>query len=239
MNNLNKKILMIAAILSLLTTYLIFNYLKGLEGKETTVEYRSIIVAAANIESRKLITEEMLKTIEVPLDSYTPNFINSKEEIVGKYTKESIIAGEGIISDRLMAENKIDLTLRVPANKRAITIAVDQFSGVSDLIKPGDYVDIYVTVENVKQGGTIQEDMTKLLLQKIEVLAIGKEQFRSDNVRVETPSLYSVTLALDVEEGEKVILGESIGNIKLALRPLEENSIKNTKGAIKENLVTN
>lgn len=237
MKNLNKKIILIAIIFSLLTTYLIYNYLKGVKKSEPEVKYTTIIVAATDIFPRTKITSDMVNEVKVIEGSYLTESVQDKSKIVGMYTKERILMGEVIPQDRIMEESKTDLCINIPENKRAISVAVDQFNGVADLIKPGDYVDVYATVSEVVIDNIEYSDISKLILQNIQVLAIDKEQLRKDDERNDTPDVYSVTLAVSPSDGQKLVLGSNAGIINLALRPLGEEQEVDTSWVSKESLV--
>lgn len=241
MKNLNKKLLILALIFSTLTTYLVFSYIKGANKVNSEPEYIKIVVASRDIMPREKITSNMIKEIKVLKESHIINSIQDKNKIIGMYTKERIMKGEVIPQERLFKEGEEYLSFRIPKDRRAVSIAVDEMKGVADLIKPGDYVDVYVTVtekkiEN-KYNNVVYPEMTKLLLQNILVLAIGKEQFAKDEDRKEIPDRYSVTLAVSATDAEKLILGEEIGVLKLALRPLKDIKINDTPGAIRNDLV--
>lgn len=243
MKNLNKKILLIALILSIITAYSTYAYLKNLNNAENKPEYIQLIVASRDILSKEKITQDMLKKVKVIKGTHVVTSVQDMDKIVGMYAKEKILKGEVIPEDRLYKENEKNLSFRIPNGKRAISIAVNEIIGVGDMVKPGDYVDIYVTVNEKRIDGkystTLYPDITKLLLQNVKVLAIEKEQFPNEEERKEIPNMYSVTLAVSPLDGEKLILGEEIGSLRLALRPLQEDTIYETPGAIREDLVPN
>lgn len=241
MKSFNVKLLLVSLILALITTYVGYSYLKRIE--EASVKkpkYIKILVAAEDIPKRTKIEPSMIKEIEVIQESYLLSSIQNKDEIIGMFTKEIILAGEPIPAERLIEENKEDLSLRIPVGKRGISISADEMGGVGDLIKPGDSVDVYVTFDEYVLDGkntkTLYKQMTKLLLQNIQVLAISKEMERTDDQRLDTPVLYSITLAVNTEEGERLIFGEDSGKIKLALRPLNDKNIYDTSGIIRHDL---
>lgn len=242
MKSFNTKLLIISIILAGIAAYLGYGYLKEIEEasmeKPTLVK---IIVAAQNIPGRTKIDSSMIKEIEVNEESYLLSSIQDRDKIIGMFTKEEILEGELIPKKRLMEENTEDLSLRIEEGKRAVSISSNEISGVGDLIIPGDYVDVYVTVDEYtvdkKTTRTIYPHITKLLLQNIKVLAISKEMSKSDEQRIETPSKYSITLAVDSSEGEKLIEAEDLGRIKLALRPLIDQSTYDTPGAIRGDIV--
>lgn len=245
MEGLNKKIIFVAIILALITTFVGYRYINSVQSSSTkAVEDKKIIVAAVDIPARTKINADMITEIKVPADSYLINALQSKDQIIGMYTKDKILEGEVIPKERLIEDDKKELSLRIPEGKRAVTVFADKIIGVADLIKPGDYVDVFVTLDEktIDNGDgrtkTIYPQITKVILQKIQVLAISKEMNRTENTRSETPERYSVTLALTLEESEKIILAEDMGRLRLALRPLEEDKTYNTNGSIRNDIST-
>lgn len=241
-NSFNMKLLLVSLILAMLATYIGYDYLKEIEN--TSIDkpkYIKIIVAARDIPARAKIDASMIEEIEVNETSYLLNSLQKKDEILGKFTKGKILKGELIPKERLMEENTEDLSLRIPDGKRAVSVSINEMSGVGDLIRPGDYVDVYVTVDEYiidrKTSKTVYPQITKLLLQDIEVLAVSKEMERIDEKRTDIPIAYAVTLAVNAYQGEKLVHGEDFGRLKLALRPLTDKKIYNTPGAVRFDIV--
>lgn len=242
MKSFNTKLLIISIILAGIAAYLGYSYLKEIEeASMAEPKLIKIIVAAQNIPGRTKIDSSMIKEIEINEESYLLSSIQDRSEIIGRFTKEEILEGELIPRQRLIQENTEELSLRIKEGKRAISISMSEMSGVGDLIIPGDYVDVYVTLDEYiidrKTNQTIYPHITKLLLQNIKVLAISKEMLKKEEQRAEIPSKYSVTLAVDSSEGEKLVQAEDLGRIKLALRPLKDKDTHNTPGAIRSDIV--
>jgi len=238
MKNINKKIIIISITLSLIVTYLIYNYLKSLDDELKEIEYMEILVASQDINPRQQITDIMIEKIKINKDSYVVNSLQNPEDIIGMFTKGKILKGEVIPSERLFKNEERDLSIRVPKGKRAISVLTNEITGVADLIKPGDYVDVYVVLDEYtdKVNNYDYPKTGKILLQNILVLAVSKEQNRTDEDRFEVPGTYPVTLAVLPKDGEKLILGDEMGTIKLAIRPLHEKDIINTNGTIRNDL---
>lgn len=241
MKNLNKKIFILALIISIITAYLTYGYLKSLQ-KDTKIKTKNILVAAQDIQPGQKISINMIKDLEVNQDSYIKEGINNKSELVNQIVREKIYKGETIPQKRLIKEGELHLPFLIPEGKRAISIVIDEFSGVADLIQPNDFVDIYVTVEenniDTNDSVIVYPQTSILLLQNIQVMAISKQTIKKEEQRIDTPSKYAVTLAVSASDGEKMILGEEIGNIKLALRGVGDDSIHLTPGVVRQDLVT-
>ncbi|RKD28777.1 Flp pilus assembly protein CpaB [Thermohalobacter berrensis] len=241
MQNLNKKLFIIALLFALITSYFTYRYLHQIKNKYNKTEYIKVIVATKDILPREKITSEMIEEVKVIKGTNVIKGIQDRSKIIGKYAKGKILKGEVIPADRLFKDEEKFLSFRISNGKRAISIAADNISGVSDLIKPGDYVDVYVTVDEKmienKYNKVVYPPITKLLLQNIKVLAIDKKQFADNKERKQIPNRYAVTLEVSPIQAEKLVLGEEIGRLKLALRPLNEDKIYNTPGTIRQDIV--
>jgi pilus assembly protein CpaB len=138
----------------------------------------------------------------------------------------------------LINELDNELSLKIEGNNRAISINVNGSTGVSDLVKQGDFVDVIVYLAEKKEGQkTVRPDMSKILLQNIQVLAVDKALYREDAQRVAVPTNYLITLSVPIFDIEKLVLAEDIGELKLVLRPLNPDYIHKTEGANWQELI--
>ena len=240
MNKINVKLLWIAAGISLICTFLFYQYLSSLEKADEDKRYTTVVVAKENIEPNSKIIKNMIEEKKIAIDNTTLNINIKTGDIVGKYVKDTILKGENIRTERLVDENDKSLAMKIPENKRAVSILVDEYMAVGDMIEPGNYVDIYVnldekTIENMA-GKVYYSNQTKMLLQNIQVLAISKKQIIEDKERDKVPNKYSITLAATAFDTEKLIYAENYGTIKLALRPINDNGVQIVYGINEDNL---
>lgn len=253
MKSMAQKLILISFILALITAAIVFLYLKSLKSSNGMTR-TNILVAAETIPSGTLIEKKMIKEIQVPNDSIFSDYIKDSSKVIGKYTKESISQNEGFRSDKLLDKNGNELNLKIESGYRAISVSVTGDSGVSNLLKPGDYVDIIVYASEKKDGTKIvRPDVAKIILQNIEILAVDKQLNRDTkaNDRVsdktndktsdsgKTQANFLVTLSVKASDLEKVVLAQSIGSIKLALRALKDDNTIETNGTTWENLSVN
>lgn len=130
----NKKILLLAVVLALVTSFLIYSYLQGIKKSENNVEYTNVVVAVKTIEKRAEISSNDVK-IEKVLKSYAnAQACTDINEVMGKRASDRIIQGEQILKDRLIGEEKLLLSYAVPEGKRAVTINVNEATEVGDFI---------------------------------------------------------------------------------------------------------
>ena len=232
----NKGLLMIAVVLSLLTTGLVYSFLKKTSGN-LPVNTVAVVVAKVDIGAKTRITPEMVQVTKVPAPYLQPGGVQEATEVIGMLSKESIVAGEQITVRRLLGEGKsAGFTGLIPEDKRAITMGVNEVTGVAGFVKAGDYVDVVVTFEKSTAG----DNVSHLVLQNVLVLAANREteggvietSNTSSKEKKEAIKTASVTLAVTPDEVAKLTLSEDKGKVRLVLRPFMQNAGVSIAGPI-------
>ncbi len=240
MENINKKIAIIAIGVALITSFLIYLYLSGVDSTSNTSKTKLAYVAVEDIAAKVVITDKMITQVKVPLDITLPIGISDKNEIIGKMTKERIVKGEPILIERLFEEKMTTMTYVIPKGMRAVAISVNEISQVSSFLTPGDFVDIIATYEEKDKelnGKKVSyPKYTKVLLQNVQILGIGRNMEEESKIEGELST--SVTLALSLLDTEKLVLSEESGTLRLVLRPAKDDSIITTPGVIRDDLMT-
>jgi len=232
----NKGLWMIAIVLSLLTTGLVYSYLKKTSGNllANTV---AVVVAKVDIGAKTRITADMVQVTKVPAPYLQPGGVQDVKEVISMLSKEPILAGEQITARRLLGEGKsAGFTGLIPPDKRAITMGVNEVTGVAGFVKAGDYVDVVVTFEKSIVG----DNVSQLALQNVLVLAANRETEggaieptnTTSKDKKEVIKTASVTLAVTPDEAAKLTLSEDKGKVRLVLRPFMQNAGVSTAGPI-------
>ena len=225
LNNLNlKEVLMLAGAAAVVMFFAIYAFLTTYTAKEkvdeTTEESVSevtVIVAKRDIIPRMKIEAEMLEEKGLPESSVPKGAIREKEELLEKTAKVTILAGDVITERKLYKkeEEEPGMVGRIPADCRAISIQVNDITGVAGFAKPRDYVDL-ILVEKDERSAT-----TNIILQNVLLLSINQTMERNEGGKDETaitnPTI--VTLALRPQEALKLISASNLGEIYLMLRP--------------------
>lgn len=235
MEKANKKIIVIALFLSLITAVLVYVYISGTKTAAPEIEYATVYVAAKTMPARYKITSTDVKQVKIAKELLNPNATKEINEIIGKRLKDSIIEGEQIRNERLADEKSMSLSYNIPEGTRAVSINVNEQIDVANLLRPGDFVDVVVSFEKEEEDNgqitKIYPRMTKTVLQNVQVLALGQDVILSADKLKEQPS--TVTLAVKKEDVEKFVFASEYGAMRLALRPLDDNSDNNTQGIIR------
>lgn len=241
MKNISRKLIVAAFVLALMAAATTYVYLQSLNKPKEDLKKVNMLVAMDTIPPRTLIDQKMVKEVEVPESSILGDYIKDSSEIIGKYSKETILKNESFYKEKLIDDNSEDLSLKIESDHRGISINTSGDAGVAALIKPGDFVDVIVYLAEKKDGEKIiRQDISKIILQNIKVIGVDKQVNREDNAKdsEKTPTNFLVTLSVPTIDLEKLVLAESIGNLKLALRPLKNDNTDETKGITLEELIT-
>lgn len=234
-----KKLLIAAVIVGLFAALLVWMTVEQQEDQydEYTKNQVEVIKAAADISAGRPLSEDKVTTEEVPEKFLPPNPITKDEFDVYSGTPVSSNIEEGamiLASDFEVGERSSNLSGRVPPGERAMSIPVDEISGVSGLLRPGDRVDILGTFpvsdeeEVVPEAGGEESTgyVTMTLLQNVTLLAVGQQISGAggdQQGRMGRGQSYStVTGSVTIDEAELLNIAQTRGELTLLLRHTED-----------------
>lgn len=241
MESVNKKVIIIALILSLFTSLLIYVYVNKSTAKPAVVENTSTVyVAAKTMPPKYKITEADIKQVKISKDMINSRAVLDKTAILDKRLKETVVEGEQIILDRIADDKNTSLSFAIPEGMRAVSINVNDQIDVSNLIKPGDYVDVVASFEKEELSKlnsiTVYPRFTNIIIQKVQILAFGQSMSANDEQAAEAPK--TVTLAVSPQDVEKLVYASEYAVLRLALRGTDDKGDAKTPGIIREDFPT-
>lgn len=126
------------------------------------------------------------------------------------------------------AKGRDGLTSIIPANMRAVSIAVDSTASVTGLIQPNDHIDVIGTFKFPEMKGDASKDtLTLTILQNVIVLATGTDFGKQTATQTAQKRNYSnVTLSLTPKEAEMIIFATQKGRLTLTLRSYEDTKVE-------------
>jgi pilus assembly protein CpaB len=104
----------------------------------------TVVVANTNIPLGTVVTADMLTTQTLPASQVKAGAFTNASQVVGQVARQALVSGEQVASDSFAADQA---TISVPAGKRGLAVAVNELTGVGNLIYPGDYVDVVITLD--------------------------------------------------------------------------------------------
>jgi pilus assembly protein CpaB len=178
-------------------------------------------MAVANISSGTMVQRAHLGRgpwEKAKLSEY-PDTILSTDALVGRIAKEDIPAATPLRASMFYAAGEgPDLTVSAPG-MRAVAVNVgDTTEMVNGLIKPGEYVDVFMTVDRGPVVNDVdQRDsnaMTLKLFDGVKVLAINGSYTQSTSAQGNV-----VVLEMNQTQQEIMVLAKNKGSISLTFNP--------------------
>lgn len=215
----SKMIFFLALIMGGFTTLLFFSYINKsdeAEGKSQEA-FVEVVTAEQSIEGNQVITEEMLKLVNVPENTVHQMAVKEMSEVAGKHATTLIEAGEVILSHRLKSDEEETqfVSRKVKEGYRAVSIGGSNIQLVTNLIDPEDYVDVIYTPDEVDENE--EPPSPEVILSEVRVLSVG-ENLISEATGEQLEEEYdAVTLELKPEEAILVIDAYQTGGLHLML----------------------
>lgn len=199
-------------------------------GRQSDIATNKVVVAARDIQLGSPLTPDMLNTVAWPAGSLPAGAISDPVALGDRVVKESLTRGEPVLESKLAPRGtKGGLSSVIADGKRAITVKVNEVIGVAGFALPGNHVDIMVNTEDDHK-----RMISKIVLEKILVLAVAQEASRDDT---KPKVVNAVTLEVTPEEAEKIDLARSVGNLSLVLRNQVDTQTAQTSGMRKNELL--
>jgi pilus assembly protein CpaB len=203
---------------------MVYNYLKNIENAVLNQHYTQVVTAFQDIPANTTITSAMLQLKPYPTEARNNFEILDVKDAVGKISPLEIKKGEVLLSNRLVkpGESSDRLSYVVPEGFRAMSIPVTEVTGVANMIKKDDRVDV-ITV--VPAEGDINYPYAAMVLQDIQVLAVDSNFTTADPATLEKASVpTTVTLAVDSQSALRLKVALQETNVSLTLRPATDRN---------------
>ena len=239
-------------LLALVAAIMAFSYVSKVErqvGQKTQV-----VVARENIEAGAEITEDMIRLETRPVIYVPDSASRSLDEVVGRISPFYVQEGDLIYFPFLYQADRPEFEI----DETAITIAVDNVTGVGGLIQKGDLVNVVVSYEPDEEPDEVSESgeaeqaygyspsagRTFVLFQNVRVLSVDKAQTTTDldpfgggnvlglpgEMEPSGGSLVAVTLALTMDEATQLAYAANFAReVRLTLR--QKGSVSEPKPA--------
>ena len=235
----NKGLILLGLFLGLVSAVLIVVYLSnaggGGGGEVSGAEVTPVVVASLEISAGTRITEGMVETKDIAVNAVLAGAFQDTEIVIGQVARVPFVAGEQVIPTKVTATGAaiaVDvenppLAYVIPEGKRAVAVQVSNVIGASGLIRPGDYVDVILTVQVEVDNGS-KDQIAQTILQNVLVLSVDQDVTRTvvsdgdeapvvgEGTEVNSEAT-TVTLAVSPAHGEVLTVAEACATPRLAL----------------------
>ena len=212
--------------------YMASTYIKGYEKKlasqqQQTFPIKHILVAKEPLRYGQPITPDEVEFVAWPEDSLPDGVFTDAESFFSKggdafrITLRPMEPKEPVLALKVTEPGEdAGLTSRLKKGMRAFTIRVDVTSGVSGFLRPGDRVDVFWT--GPAPSGTTRQDITKLILTNLELIAIDQ---KADVDTRQNIVAQTVTVEVTPQHVASLAQAQNSGRLSLALVGAEDDTI--------------
>jgi pilus assembly protein CpaB len=195
-------------------------------------DMQPIFVAMTDINANEVLSAQVIKLEEWPKKMVPAGALTKLEDVEGKRCRMKLYQGEPILAAKLLgADESVGAANQIPSGYRVAHVKVDAVTGGSNLILPGDRVDVLVFRSTGNTNGTA----AKIVLQDIKVFAVDThtETEFSRTKSDQSEPMTAKTIALLVTPQQSVILhaaSEISGSVRLVLRNPDDESHASVPG---------
>ena len=223
--------ILISILIALGGSYFLYNWLNQQRAPEKTVavkETRAVSVAVTKVDLPwgTKIDPETLTTKPYFEESLPDGHFTDPQELAGRILVTPLVAGEPVLEARLapttLSQGGIPAVLK--AGTRAISVQGNKVLGIAGFIRPGNRVDVLLTLTHPDTG----EEFTKTILENMLVLASGAQMVKNKEGNTSPVDVY--TLEVTPDQGERLTLAASEGRLQFALRGAVDDEVVVTRG---------
>ncbi|HUO45189.1 MAG TPA: Flp pilus assembly protein CpaB [Burkholderiales bacterium] len=227
--------LIVALLLGGLASWLTAHYLKS---REKAIEQQvaekarggktvTVVVPVKDLLRDTPITAEVVAARDIPADLVYDNTVlaDNFDSIKGLKLLHAVPRGRPLLQDDVEEKTK-DFADLLPPGTRAITMDVDEVNSLSNMIKPGNYVDLFLITTDPANPMNGQQIVP--VLQRVKVLATGEQAGRraleeETGPRGAQARRYSnITFEVAPEQAARIALAQQLGKVRAVLRNSED-----------------
>jgi Flp pilus assembly protein CpaB len=213
-------ILLGAILIGVIAAFALFNYVSGIEDRaneeaELVEVFKAEETIPKGLTGQEAADDGQIAAGEIPREFRPEGYVSNIDEIASQVALFDIPAGTALVREMFVDPSQAVISfrnrLKEDGSRVAISFQVDQTRGVADLLVPGDYINIFVKVEEpsegdvllssglgagcpktIDQGGCVLLSAARMFYQDVHILAIGQ-----------TPVLTAGESTSTGEEGEE------------------------------------
>ena len=191
-----------------------------------TTHRQQYVAATQDIAPGDSLQKQTLTLIDWPSEKPLEGAFVKADDLVGRTLLYPVSAGEPIRARYLVtAGSGAGLSTRIPEGMRAMSLRTDQIVGVAGFLVPGSHVDVLVTFHTPASPDPI----TATVLQDVQILATGQKMQPDPEGKIAPTDV--VTLLVNPQDAEKVVLASAQGTVHFVLRNGADHTVVSSHSA--------
>lgn len=182
-----------------------------------------IVVAKVELAAGTRVSDANMAIRRVPSEYRSAQAIAGEqfESRRGHRLVSALKAGDPLLVSNLELSEPADIASQLSPDVRALSINVDEVNSISGLLRPGDRIDLHVSVRQIDPlpgSPPMQSELASRVLENIRVLATGRN-LRAVNPELSGRSFTAVTVEVTPEQAQRLIVAQRHGRLTALLRP--------------------
>lgn len=229
-------IVTISVVIGLLAAVVATGYVSSVRAKVLSeAEPRDVYMTTKSVTAGTSLDDMLAsgsaRKVEAPSKYVASDAISSADQVSGRVLLYDVGAGEQLTQSKFKSSGGSDVAGEIPRGKVAVSVPIDEVTGVGASLRPGDSIVLFATF-SPGPGGI---DVTRVLLAKVQVVASSTDAGTQQSGGLAAKSgggatKQTVTVAVTPPEAEKVVFAAEKGHIWAALRPLSKDLNTSTGG---------
>ena len=201
-----------------------------------SVDAVKVVCAKADIAPTIEIQESMVEVKSVPKTLVPQGAVLDPAKVAGRVTRLTVPAGMPVLPNLLApAGTPPGMAVRIKDGYRAVAVKIDESAGVAGWIIPGCHVDVVAVMTTTGVSGH-RETISRVILEKAEVLAVGQDIGASGDASAALAK--SVTLLVRPKDVPKLHLAATNGKVRLAMRNQKDFGVSEDAQTTDKELLT-
>lgn len=239
-----RVLLVVAAVIAALGTLLVFLYVHSADQRAND-RYKAVhvLVAVKQISTGETVAAAQaagkIQVGTITQGEELPGALTTLAPIQAMIAQTNIFPGEQIITSKFAATAVATSALTIPPGDVAISVNLTDTARVAGFVNPGDNVAIFVNSTN---SGGLPGYFTRLLLPKVEVIAVGTTTVvpttTTDKTGAQTTEQLPrtlFTLGVPQSQAQKIMFAAANGDLAFGLLT-SSSAVKPDGGALQSNV---
>jgi len=222
-----------AVVLGLVATWLSVNYLRTREARiSEEIEARqrggptvAVVVPVKDLPRGTKLAEAMVAARPIASDLVYEEMITADQfdKIAGQRLLRPVLKGRPLRRADVFDEHVKDFSDQIEQGMRAITLETDELNSISQMIRPGNLVDLYLIAPTPGGGG----QQVLPLIERVKIVATGQNLKPAEGSTLpERPGrevgYTTITVEVTPVEAARLALAQQSGRIRAVLRNPED-----------------
>jgi pilus assembly protein CpaB len=174
-----------------------------------------VVIARGELPAGEALVSSQLDAVGWPEANLPKGTAGDVNAVAGRVLRRPVSPGEPILESALLpVGTPAGLSAVIEPTHRAVSVKVDEVIGVAGFVKPGARVDVLTTLR--RPGSHTDDARSRVILQNVPVLAVDQKMQTDSGGKPEVVNV--VTLSVDPEQSQRLVLGAHEGKLQLALR---------------------